>query len=71
VVEHCGLVFSEDGSVRDVEGAMESKCSSEDKEENQQEMQTRIDFQGSNLPDIPAELAESEFAISHSVRSWS
>jgi DEAD/DEAH box helicase len=69
-MEHYALIFSEDGSVRDVEGAVESMRSSEGEEANQRQMQTSTDLQGSDLPDIPAELAESEFEVSHSARLW-
>ncbi|KAH9982586.1 hypothetical protein BGW80DRAFT_1263950, partial [Lactifluus volemus] len=58
VVEHCALVFSEDGSVRDVEGSVESKHSSEDEEANRREMETWIDLKDGNVPEIPAELSE-------------
>jgi superfamily II DNA/RNA helicase len=68
VVEHCALVFSEDGSVRDVEGSVELKHSSEDKEANQQEMEAWIDLKDGNVPEIPAELSESESVVSYSTR---
>jgi superfamily II DNA/RNA helicase len=70
VVEHCALVFSKDGSVRDVEGSVESKHSSEDEEANQREVETWIDLKDGNVPEIPAELSESESAVSYSTRLW-
>lgn len=62
VVQHCALVFSEDGSVRDIEGAVEPKYSSEVEDVDQRETQTLTSIDGGNLPDITPELAESEFS---------
>jgi hypothetical protein len=60
VIQHCALVFSDDGSVRDVEGAVESKWSSEGGVHDQEvQTQTWTDLQG---PNIPAQLTEGELA---------
>ena len=60
-VQHCALVFSEDGSVSDIEGAVEPKWSSEDGEDGQ-EVQAGTDPEGDDLPNIPAPPTEGELA---------
>lgn len=59
-VQHCGLVFSEDGNVRDVEGAVEPKRSLEEEDAPRQEVLT---IQDGELPDILAPLGEGELAL--------
>ena len=65
VVQHCALVFSEDGNVRDVEAEVEPKESSEEESADHQEMQTWTTFQGGDLSEVPAPLAEGEFTVSY------
>ena len=65
VVEHCALIFSEDGSVRDVEGAVEPKWSPESEDStvtHDEEVQTWTDPQDSDLPKIRAQPTEGELA---------
>ncbi|KAI9512845.1 P-loop containing nucleoside triphosphate hydrolase protein [Russula earlei] len=64
LVQHCGLVFSEDGTVRDVEGAVEPKWSSSE-DAHGQKVQTSTNFQGGDLPDTAAQLKE-EYAVTPS-----
>jgi len=61
-VQHCALVFSDDGSVRDVEDAVDQKWSPEE-DADRQEAQTWTTFQSGDLPEIPTQLAEGELAI--------
>jgi hypothetical protein len=61
-VQHCALVFSDDGSVRDVEDAVDPKWSSEE-DADRQEAQTWTTFQSGDLPEIPTQLAEGELAV--------
>lgn len=65
VVQHCALVFSEDGSVRDVEAEVEPKWSSEEDSADHQEVQTWTTSQGGGLSKVPAPLADGEFTISY------
>lgn len=65
VVEHCALVFSEDGNVRDIEGAVASKRPSED-EGYRREAQTWTNIQGGDLPEMSAQLAEGELTLCYS-----
>ncbi|KAF8506999.1 P-loop containing nucleoside triphosphate hydrolase protein [Russula emetica] len=59
VVEHCALIFSEDGSVRDVGGAVEPKSSPESEDSTHgEEVQTWTDPQDSDLPKIRAQPTE-------------
>jgi hypothetical protein len=62
VIQHCALVFSDDGSIRDVEGAVEPKWSSEDSAHQEVQTQTWTDPQGVDLPKLPAQLTEGELA---------
>jgi len=64
-VQHCGLVFSEDGRVRDVEGAVEPTPSLKEEDAHRQEVLTWTNFQDGELPDIPAALGE-EYAVTPS-----
>ena len=57
VVEHCALIFSEDGSVRDVEDAVEQDST------HGEEVQTWTDPQESDLPKIRAQATEGELAV--------
>jgi hypothetical protein len=53
VVEHCALIFSKDGSVRDVGGSVEPKSSPESEDSTHgEEVQTWTDPQDSDLPNI-------------------
>jgi hypothetical protein len=64
VVEHCALIFSEDGSVRDVGDAMEPKWSPEPEDSTRgEEVQTWTDPQDSDLPIIHAQPAEGELGV--------
>ncbi len=64
LVEHCALVFSEDGSARDVEGAVEPNWSSESEHSTHgEEVQTWTDPQDEDLPKIPAQPTEGESAV--------
>ena len=65
VVQHCALVFSGDGSVRDVEAEVEPKWSSEEDSADHQKVQTWTTFQGGDLSEVPAPLAEGEFTVSY------
>jgi RAD3-like DEAD/DEAH box helicase len=67
MVEHCALVFSEDGSVRDVEGAVEPKWLSEDVTHGK-EVQTRADPQNDDLPKIHEQPMEGELAVYSSLQ---
>jgi superfamily II DNA/RNA helicase len=60
VVQHCALVFSEDGSVNDVEGAVEPKWSLEEGAHGE-EVQTST-HQGGDLLKIPVQPTEGELA---------
>jgi len=61
VVEHCALIFSEDGSVRDVGGAVEQKRSPESEDSTHGErVETWTDPQDSDLPKIRAQPTEGE-----------
>jgi hypothetical protein len=62
-VQHFALVFSEDGSVRDVEDAVDPKWSPEAEDADRQKAQTWTTFQCSGLPGIPAQLAEGAFSL--------
>ena len=63
VIEHCALIFSEDGSVRDVGGSAEPKLSLESEDSTHgEEVQTWTDPQDSDLPNIPAQPTEGELA---------
>jgi DEAD/DEAH box helicase len=63
VVEHCALIFSEDGSVRDVGGAVEPNLSPESEDSTHgEEVQTWTDPQDSDLPNIHAP-TEGELAV--------
>jgi superfamily II DNA/RNA helicase len=64
VVQHCALVFSEDGSVRDVEAEVEPKWSSEEDSADHQEVQTWTTSQGGDLSKVPAPFADGEFTVS-------
>ena len=64
-VQHCALVFSEDGNVRDVEAEVEPKWSSEEDSADPREVQTWTTFQGGDLSEAPAPLAEGEFTMSY------
>jgi DEAD/DEAH box helicase len=64
VVEHCALIFSEDGSVRDVGGAVEPNWSPESEDSTHgEEVQTWTDPQDSDLPNIHAQPTEGELAV--------
>ena len=64
VVEHCALVFSEDGSVRDVGGAVEPTSSPESEDSTHgEEVQTWTDPQDSDLPKIRAQPTEGELSV--------
>lgn len=63
VVQHCALVFSEDGSMRDVEAEVEPKWSSEEEGADHQEVQTWTTFQGGCLSEVPAPLGEGESTV--------
>ena len=58
IVQHCALVFSGDGNVRDVEDAAEPKWSSEEDGADHQEVQTWTTFNG-------VQLTEGELAVSY------
>jgi len=59
VVEHCALIFSEDGSVTDVGGAVEPKSLPESEDSTHGEgVQTLTDPQDSDLPNIHAQRTE-------------
>jgi superfamily II DNA/RNA helicase len=60
-VQHCALVFSEDGSVNDVEGAVEPKWLLEDGAHGE-EVQTCTDHQEGDLQKTPAQPTEGELA---------
>ena len=60
-VQHCALVFSMDGNVNDVEGAVEPKWSLEDGAHGE-EVQTCTGHQGGDLQKIPAQPADGELA---------
>lgn len=58
-VEHSALIFSEDGSVRDVVGSVESNWSPESEDSTHgEEVQTWTDPQDSDLPKIHAQRTE-------------
>ena len=64
VVEHCALIFSEDGSVRDVGGAVEPDRSPESEDSTHgEEVQTWTDPQDSDLPNIRMQPTEGEFVV--------
>jgi hypothetical protein len=64
VVEHCALIFSEDGSVKDVGGSVEPKQSPESEDSTHgEEVQTWTDPQDSDLPNIHAQPTEGELAV--------
>ena len=64
VVEHCALIFSEDGSVTDVGGAVEPNLSHESEDSTHgEEVQTWTDPQDSDLPNIHAQPTEGELAV--------
>ena len=61
VVEHCALIFSKDGSVRDVGGKVVQKGSPESQDYTHgEEVETRMDPQGSDLPKIRAQPTEGK-----------
>ena len=60
-VQHCALVFSMDGNVNDVEGAVEPEWSLEDGAHGE-EVQTCTGHQGGDLQKIPAQPADGELA---------
>ena len=64
LVEHCALIFSDDGSVRDVGGAVEPKWSPDPEDSTYgEEAQTWTDPQDSDLPNIHAQPTEGESAV--------
>lgn len=64
VVEHSALIFSEDGSVRDVGGAVEPKLSPESEDSTHGKgVQTWTDPQDSDQPKIRAQPTEGELAV--------
>jgi hypothetical protein len=64
VVEHCALIFSEDGSVRDVGGSVGPNWSPEPENSTHgEEVQTWTDPQDSDLPNIHAQPTEGELAV--------
>jgi hypothetical protein len=64
VVEHCALIFAEDGSVRDVGGAVEPTSSPESEDSTHgEEVQTWTDPQDSDLPKIHAQPTEGELSV--------
>jgi superfamily II DNA/RNA helicase len=68
-VQHCALVFSDDGSVTDVEDAVDPKWSSEE-DADLQEAQTWTTFQSGDPPEISMQLSEGELAISYYCVLW-
>jgi len=64
VVEHCALIFSEDGSIKDVGGGVEPKRSPESEDSTHgEEVQTWTDPQDSDLPNIHAQPTEGELVV--------
>jgi hypothetical protein len=64
VIEHCALIFSEDGSVRDVGDAVEPESSPESEDSTHgEEVQTWTDPQDSDLPKIRAQPTEGELSV--------
>lgn len=69
VIEHCALIFSEDGSVRDVGDAVEPNSSPESEDSTHgEEVQTWTDPQDSDLPKIRAQPTEGELSVYHGLQ---